>query len=284
MNAATMRMGLWLALFTFGAVGCNWRSDGLARLQDLYPPPDIPEEEVFIPDVQLGEIAGDGLAGSWIMRMRLPGTMKIFKDPSDLLLTNLFLVEIAAKEESARLTFCQQVVELDALGLGDTELSEAARLALGETPVELLLDGDEGLAAQQVAWTWGLQDMADPVGDELPTDAGDPRVWDQDQDENPGVTLHVLEPEGDRYMVRRAVWNLAAATLSENGQWLETTLTFTIDENALGYAGSPDLETVIPIVPSQEGGTARLRRVPDEGESSYTCDRLVTEHLGIFGP
>ncbi len=280
------RTVIFVALAVFGT-GCDWGVDGMKRLEEQYgaggaedTADAVPED---IPAVDLGEISGEGAAGTWLMRMELTGGMKVFADPSDMVLTNLFLVDVPEDGGTASLSFCDQISAVDIPGgMGETEQPAATRAGIGAIPVELSLDEGGAPTAQEVAWTWGIQDMEDPFTDALPESAEDPRVWDQDEDGHPGVTVHVVAPEGDRYMVRRAIWSLGAGTPSEDGLWISGGLTFVIHEGAIG-ASSPILESVAPIIPSDEGNTWHWRKVAGAGEDSgWDCARLIDEHAGVF--
>ena len=262
---------------------CDWRSDGAARLEKLYPVPEVVVEDIVIPEVDIGDVGtAEGLGGWWVMRVEEHGTMLL----GEIHLTDLFLVRIPAEGDKAELTFCEQIVEMpQAAGLGATQMPDALKTALGKTPMELDVDAEAlSVQEQKVAWTWGIQGMKDRFADPIPTKADNPLVWDQDEDGNPGVTMHVLAPEGDRYMVRREVMDVAAGTTSEDGQWLVGKLEFDIDEGAVGYFGDKSLMTVAAITPTPGGNVYRLRRVgaDPEGESPYDCKKLSTEHLGIF--
>jgi len=245
--------------------------------------PEVVEQDIVIPEVDLGDIGtAEGLAGWWVMRIEEHGTMIL----GEIDLTDLFLVRIPADGGKAELTFCEQLVDMpQAGGLGATQMPDALRTALREVKLELTLDAEAlSLQAQKLAWTWGIQGMKDPFGDPIPTKPDAPLVWDQDEDGNPGVTMHVLAPEGDRYMVRREVLDFAAGTLAEDGLWLAGKLEFDIDEVAVGYKGSETLMKVAPITPEEGGNVYHLRRVgsnPD-AESPYDCQKLLAEYLGIF--
>ena len=266
------------------SVSCNWKSDGEARLKTLFPVQKVVPEDLYIPDVHLQDVDEEGLGGRWVMEMRLPGSMDLpLFGQSALLLVNHFVADIEPGGTKVSLTFCKQTALLDAAGMGDSEMPPETAAAIGLTPVLLALEGEAGIAAQKTAWTWGLKEMENPLTDAIPTTVPDPLVWDQDSDGHDGVTLHVLEPKGERYMVRRAVWDMTAAPLSEDGNWMEGTLAYTVDEAAVGYDGPSQLGTIVPVVPSPEGGTYRLRRVGAAGSTDYDCAKLEEEHLAVFG-
>jgi hypothetical protein len=261
-------------------VACQWESDGNTRLGQLYPSKDVTKAEVSIPDVTLPDVDADSLSGHWVLQILQPGSMNILGLDRALLMTDLFLVEADPDGGKATLTFCHQVVALDAGGLGETVMPETTREALAASPVDWTMS-DSGILGQQVVWTWGL-DSEFPLSTPLPSDPEDPAVLDQDEDGPKGVTIHVLVPEGDRYMVRRSVWNLNAADVDASGQWIRGTLSFTVEEAAVGYSGPSTLATVVPIVPSPEGGTYQMAKVAGPEGTGWSCQQLMNDYLGIF--
>lgn len=259
-----------------------WTADGAARLDELYPekdeqtavePADVMdtlEELASQEDVaSLQEVSLEAQYGTWAVRMKLPATMEIFQGftPYNLLLTNLFLADWS--EDGLVWTFCHQTADLDADGLGATEMIPETEAAIGEVPVLIETENGAGIPSQRVVWTWGVKDLEDPATDALPTTGDDPKVWDQDDDGNPGVTIHVLSPEGYRFMVRRAIWDLNPPSMTQ-GDGFAGTLAFQVHEGAVGYDGPSTLKTLIPVVPDASGGTYEMVRV----ESTLTCEEL----------
>ncbi len=92
--------------------------------------------------------------------------------------------------------------------------------------------GDKYIAGPIVS-TWGLQ-LEDPVRAVLPTteDLPDERIFDADQDENPGVTLKVGNGACDLYVAQRDVTYLEG-TLLDNGT-IEGTTTAKVEQVVLG--------------------------------------------------
>ncbi|NOZ01754.1 MAG: hypothetical protein GXP54_07680, partial [Deltaproteobacteria bacterium] len=121
----------------------------------------------------------------------------------------------------------------------------------------------------------------DPETDPVPDTPDSPLVWDQDGDGNPGVTIRVLAPfEGVRYMARRAIWDLDAGTLSQDGQWITGALQFQIEEKGLG-ADPNVLNAVAPITPAAPPDAEtfyQLRRVHQE----WSCADLIAQYPAMF--
>jgi|GEM_PF-790874 len=250
---------------------CGWKIDGMDRLDEVYPPAvdgdcegDCgvdPDGDTDVTEIELEDVEGDTLAGVWAMKMSLNGTMSPIGVPWKINLTNLFIVNIDEDESQMSLTFCDQITKIDGSGgLGETEIPAALQTTMEDYPIEIALPGDQSVSATTVAWTWGIN-LEDPQNDDISAvTVDDERIFDQDKDGNPGVTMTVKAPGGQRYMVRRAVWNLSEGTLSDDKQLLEGTLQFQVDEIAVG-ATSDMLMTVAPITSDTEGNTYALRRI-----------------------
>jgi hypothetical protein len=158
-----------------------------------------------------------------------------------------------------------------------TEMPANTRAKLGETPVEFkLVAAAASLPAQKVLWTWGLTGIGESGA--LPTAKDDTHVVDQDQDGNVGVTMTVIQPvAGERYLVKRVVWDLSAGTLSADRLRITGTLTYVIDESPLD-ANPSALKAPTPITP-KDGSTYVMRRVSD-----LTCAELLAHVDEVFAP
>jgi hypothetical protein len=250
------------------AASCGWKTDGVARLDEIAPLPDASDAGVEIPDVDLGDVGGSGLPGRWAVKLTEPGKVKpTGMDGWGIVINDLFVADLTA--DAAVLTFCDQVVESEStMGLSTTP----RRLidALAAAKVALPLAGDGTFAPPVTAWLWGVRGLASPAGDPLPADAGDAHAWDQDGDGNPGVTVDVKSPDGQRYMVRRSVWTFEAGAPAADQQTIEGRLSFTVEEKALG-ATSDLLTTVAPIEAISRGSKYQLRRV----NAGFGCADLL---------
>jgi hypothetical protein len=147
---------------------------------------------------------------------------------------------------------------------------------LAATPLGVPLPGDGTIEASGVVWLWGLQGLANPATDPLPTSSDAGVVWDQDMDGNPGVTLDVVSPQGEIYLVKRAVFDFAQARAS--GGWFTGALKATVDQNALG-ASTPVLDMTVPITP--RSGCSSLYQVKCV-DPTLTCSSLVSGYQTLF--
>ncbi len=284
-TAARTIAALGAAAALLASLSCGWKSDGLERLEELYPtpvvqpdagpPPDpcpMPDDD-GLPAVETTGSCPDGLAtGRWAVRMVQFGKMSPAGTPWRLTLADHFLAEAGADGQALELTFCSQSSSLtkfdgSPVSLGVNSMPDKTRKAIGATPLVLPLSGGS-FASGEVAWLWGVKDLADPVNDALPTDKEDPHVWDQDEDGHPGVTVDVVNPNGSRYMARRSRWSFGQASVTS--EWATGALTFAVNENALD-ASNALLKTVAPIsVRSECASLYQLRCV----DASYTCEQV----------
>ncbi|MEW6435166.1 MAG: hypothetical protein AB1730_27005 [Myxococcota bacterium] len=277
----------WLGLATSLAVlalasSCGWKSDGLERLEELYPTPKLMDGGTG--PVDIGTPNCSGLDGTWAVRLVQGATISPLGAPWDMTLIDLFLARKSSAGTEMELRFCNQDVTIVASGqatnLGKTEVPAALKTALYDAPLKVPLPGDGTFEASNLAWLWGLENLADPLTDPLPTRdnyLGDPNVVDQDGDSQPGVTMRILSPPGDRYMVRRAVLSFAKGDLSLNNQWLTGALSSRIDESALGATNNL-LLTPAPITVNADGTKYQLRCVGQ----TYTCASLERDHRAVF--
>lgn len=274
----------WLSLVSalVLASSCGWKADGLERLEELYPTPQ-PVDAGTGP-VDVGTPMCSGLDGTWAVRLVQTGTITPLVDPWKITLVDLFLAQKSSAGTEMELRFCNQDVTIIASGmssnLGKTEVPAALKAALKDAPFKVPLPGDGTFQASDLAWLWGLDGLANPLTDPLPTKdnyMGDPHVIDQDNDTQPGVTMHILSPNGDRYMVRRAAFSFAKGNLSLNNLWLTGALTSRIDESALGATNSL-LLTPAPITINANGTVYQFRCVGQ----TYTCESLERDHRAVF--
>jgi len=268
---------------------CGWQSDGLTRLEELYPspppaPPDPcpPPDDAALPAVTTSGTCSGLASGHWAVRMVQYGSMSPSgMGPWRITLSDHFLATPAADGKTLDLTFCAQTSSLTdskgtAIALGKTSMPDKTRKAIGAATLKLPLPGDGTFQAADVAWLWGVKDLANPVTDSVPSDPSDPHVWDQDADGHPGVTVDVENPAGERYMARRSTWSFANAAITP--EWITGKLTFAVLENALG-ASIDLLKTVAPITPRTECTSVyQLRCV----EAAYTCEQVSANAKALW--
>ncbi len=263
--------------------GCGWKSDGLARLEEQYPTPPV-----VVIDAGMGRVVDvgtpkcSGFNGKWAVRLVQNGTIAPLGEPWKIVVNDLFLADSDGQSFSFR--FCDQQTSISTSGgatdLGRTRVPDALKASVGRYPIQIPLPGNGTFAASNILWFWGLKNLTLPATEDLPTKdnyTGDPRVWDEDEDTKPGVTLQVLAPMGDRYMVRRSIWTFAPGKLTFDNLWITGALTSVINENGLG-ATNTLLLTPAPITGKAEGTVYQLRCV---GET-YSCASLSKDATDLF--
>ncbi|MBI5549049.1 MAG: hypothetical protein HY901_34630 [Deltaproteobacteria bacterium] len=274
--------------------GCGWQADGAARLEVLYPtpppPPPPPPDPCPMPDdpgAAAASVTGtcSGLtAGRWAVRVVQFGSMSpAGMGPWNITLTDQFVAGLSADSSSLELSFCTQgstLTDKDGkpIAFGKTRIPDKTRTALGKAGLSLPLPGDGTFSVADVAWLWGTKNLANPLTDPLPAEAGDAKVWDQDEDGKPGVTMQVENPAGERYMARRSRWTFKPGQISAESTWVTGEATFAISENALG-ASIESLKIVAPITPRGECRSVYQMRCVD---AAFSCTQLLANATTLF--
>jgi len=119
--------------------------------------------------------------------------------------------------------------------------------------------------------------LEDPVSDPLPTDPEDPRVIDQDEDGEPGMTVRITLLgilEGETYVVQRMSYRLSGVVVGSDR--IEGTIEWSDEQTVLG-ATNPLLkaETVGTLDPDPAAHRFVMVRV----DETWTCETL-RERLG----
>ena len=126
--------------------------------------------------------------------------------------------------------------------------------------------------------------LDDPANESLPDDPDDPRIVDDDNDGNPGVTVSIDVGTfiGELYIARREIFAYDATLLDEDLDVITGEVTDTSEQLIIGannelflaqesnFVQHPDL-TKSPIL---------LKRV----DADWDCDRLVAERDNLFPP
>lgn len=263
--------------------GCGLHSDGLARLEELYPTPQPVDAGTGGP-VDIGTPMCSGYGGKWAVRLYQDASISPLGTPWKMTLIDLFLAEKSAAG-TMDLRFCNQDVTItpgpgQMTNLGKAQVPAGLKAALFQAPLSVPMPSDGTFHAAELPWLWALQNLADPLNDPLPNKdnyQGDPRVFDLDGDTHPGATMNILSPAGDRYMVRRAVFSFESGKLTLDNQWLTGVLRSRIDESALG-ATNQLLLTPAPITVNAAGTLYQFRCVGQ----TYTCEALARDHQAVF--
>ncbi|MHB8419407.1 MAG: hypothetical protein ACYDCL_15135 [Myxococcales bacterium] len=270
----------------------DWGEDGLARLDQLHPPPapaaPANGSSCALPDRDGGSAAGPSsgclglLSGQWAGRLVQFAAISPIGPPAwNLTITDLFLAQLSSDKGSLDLTFCGEESSLtDDTGapqtLGQNAIPAALVSALAAAPLAVPLPGDGTLQASGVVWLWGLQGLTAPATDPLPSEPDAGTVWDQDGDGEPGVTVDVIAPPGELYLVKRAVFDFEQGSVAQG--WVTGPLQFRLDQEVLG-ATSSLLDATVPITP--RGGCTSVYQF-ECVDPGFTCTSLVQSSQTLF--
>ena len=235
-------------------------------------------------NVDFGSYAMDGISGHWAMCLAQDGTMEPVRGAGtwNLTVNDIFTIDIGDDKKTAVMTFATQYPVADGNPKKlQTTIYPQLRQALDQNNVlvRIPLAGDGTFAAPNIPWFWGVhvELMPNPLTDPLPSidDLSDPRIWDQDNDSLPGVTVGckvVLSPmiktEGNRYMSRRSIWQFSNGAVMPDKKWYKGDLGFVINESALGGTTS-ELKTIAPITPNPTGSYYLFRKIKDEYDAEW---------------
>jgi hypothetical protein len=120
--------------------------------------------------------------------------------------------------------------------------------------------------------------LDDPVNDPLPMDSNDPRIWDQDEDGSPGVTVNVMGfASGDLYIIQKQI-SSEHGIINDAGE-IEG---FIIDNSVQQTIGgtNPLLNQQIPTRPNPDRSLSTLRSSKMAAERD--CDWLLDNQAQLF--
>lgn len=165
----------------------------------------------------------------------------------------------------------------------EVTISDVATQAIipASTPVEVT-EVDDGLRVQRPATPTpvGIR-LADPVNERLPTDPADPRIVDDDNDGNPGITVSVKVGDafaGDLFIARREIF---AYDMTTDGPDLLTGTVEDGSEQLIIGATDPLLTTSGAQwvqYPDRAKSPIILRRV----DADLDCEQLMAERDTLF--
>lgn len=151
-------------------------------------------------------------------------------------------------------------------------------LEIATRPGTLTVDGDRVEVFFPTFVEVRGANLDDPINDPLPTEADDPRVFDQDEDGNPGLTVRVTGLlDGEIYVVQRGANELTGVV--EGSDRFDGLVTWENEQEVLG-ADNPLLdsnpETVVN--PDPTASFFRTTRVPADAD----CAALVADADALF--
>ena len=181
-----------------------------------------------------------------------------------------------------RETYCSTKID-NGTAVASTAIPTAFLRSLGQTAKPAFLDASGTITRFTQPWYTEVRGarLDDPERDALPTDAGDPRVFDQDGDGKPGLTVHVSALfifTGDVYVVQRVRYRLEGVVVTPDR--IEGLIEWTTEQITLG-ATSSLFEGELPGRPDPvaEHSTFVLVRI----DSAWTCEDILARRVEVFG-
>lgn len=116
-----------------------------------------------------------------------------------------------------------------------------------------------------------------PETDSLPTDASDPRVWDQDEDGNPGVTVRITGlTDGEVYVVQRDIHSIDAVV---GGDHIDGLVSWSTEQVVLG-SDNPvlNMQTQSAKDPDPSASYVRSTRV----QEAVDCAGILASRDSLF--
>ncbi|MCX7750167.1 MAG: hypothetical protein N2320_01150 [Candidatus Bipolaricaulota bacterium] len=225
----------------------------------------------------------------------LTGTWAVMQVTSDLVVypfvgqrtrtTTLVLrVEMEQRGRAVRVreTHCLADID-DGTGLVVTEITDAFLRSIGVVERGATLEPAGGGWRFVLPWGTAVHGarLANPTGDPLPTSPDDPRVFDQDGDGKPGITVPVRILgliSGEVYAVQRLTKFLEGTVVSPD--LVRGLITWTNEQVTIG-ASNPFLKTdaQAQVDPVRERSYFVAVRIPP----TTTCDDLKRTWRSLFG-
>lgn len=125
--------------------------------------------------------------------------------------------------------------------------------------------------------------LADPIGEALPKSKADPRVFDQDLDGHPGMSVNLkvgigpFKAAGQVYIVQRIVWR--ETSLSATSDTISGSLDASLDQQTIGSDSSilGAVSAKVEALPSLSSFV--LKKISEEA----TCDTVLGDAKRLFG-
>ncbi len=225
--------------------------------------------------------AGADLSGAWASLKVLSDSVT-FPLVGDVSRTTTLIQRVTIDQSGSALTlrgaYC--LAEFDnGPALTTTTDSQFLR-ALDPVTVAAAIDASGCFAQSWSTEVHGVR-LDCPETDPLPTDAGDPRVRDDDHDGNPGITVHARAfgfIAGDVYIIQRLRTRLVGNVVSPDR--IEGYVEGSVEQVILGATNSLFLGTVSSQPnPVRSHSYFVLRRV----NPAWACDEILFDRAALFG-
>lgn len=232
-----------------------------------------------------GEEVPPDLTGTWAV-MQVTSDLVVYPFVGQRTRTTTLVLLVAmeqrGREVRLRETHCLADID-DGTGVVVTQITEAFLRSLGVAEQAATLEPTASGWRFVLPWGTALHGarLADPARDPLPTSADDPRVFDQDGDGKPGITVPVRILgliSGEVYAVQRITKLLEGVVVSPN--LIRGLITWTNEQVTIG-ASNPFLKTdaQAQVDPVRERSYFVAVRV----SPGTTCEDLKKGWRSLFG-
>jgi hypothetical protein len=181
-----------------------------------------------------------------------------------------------------RETYCSTKID-NGTAIASTTIPTSFLRSLAQTAKPASLDASETTTRFTQPWYTEVRGarLDDPERDALPTQADDPRVFDQDGDGKPGLTVHVSALvifTGDVYVVQRVRYRLEGVVVTPDR--IEGLIEWTTEQITLGTTSSL-FEGELPSRPDPVAAHSFfvLQRI----DPSWDCKAILAHRDAIFG-
>lgn len=167
----------------------------------------------------------------------------------------------------------------------EVEMPDAATQAIipESTPVTLTtVDGRAHISRPATPTGIGV-DLDDPANDPLPTDPNDPRIADDDNDGNPGVTTRIRvteELQGELYIARREIFAYDVVEQADGS--LTGVVTDNSEQLIIGATNDAFLTSQAEWVQHPDLTKSPIILIPVDQD--WDCERLMAERDDLFPP
>lgn len=222
------------------------------------------------------------IAGVWAQKQILASTVNYpMIGPVDTFHINYIRVEIT--QDGTRLTAteqtCQIIVEADT-DLQTTIIPEAFvnSMDIEPKPARLEPTAQGWRFVQPQYWQVNGVHLTDIPGETLPDDAADPRVFDQDEDGQPGLTVRMTGMlSGELYVISREWTTLTSTDVTASG--FEGLIEWEGAQITLG-ASSDILNTTPESVTHVDPTLSNFKYVPVD--AATTCAEISAQKESLF--
>lgn len=268
-----------ISAFAAAASGCNWATDGADIIGDLDYDKGVTETSDEAEPLEITELGDTTGSRTYAIKETQEVQTDVLGDGSlmkPMTITTVFVGTLDGTKLSRKT--CS--IKMTEIMTKTTTYSQKTAESLDVPDIASFIDGAGKVTVANHVWLWGYH-ADNPLTDSVPTDKTDSRVYDQDGDQQSGITVTVMNgngtPFGDRYMVQRVIKNYDGQK-SADGEWIEGTMSFVIEGYSLG-ATNPQVN-ISPPTPQDSEKTSPfvMRRI----NSGADCALVISQGETLF--